>query len=263
MQESRLRVTYIGGPTALIEWGGLRLLTDPTFDPAGTEHAGPASTLTKTAGPAIDVATLGPVDVVLLSHDHHADNLDRAGRETLESAGVVLTTTAGSKRLGGAAIGLEPWASIGIEAPGGKILRVTATPARHGPVGGDRGPVIGFVLEFSRNGSDAVYVSGDTVAFEGVAEVALRHRIAVAFLFLGAAKVAAAGPSHLTMTAEEGATVAAVLPGAAIVPLHFEGWKHFSEGRAEIEAAFAAAGLTHRLHFIPPGRAEGLPTTVV
>jgi len=36
------RVTYIGGPTALLEWGGLRLLTDPTFDAAGTVY--PAGT---------------------------------------------------------------------------------------------------------------------------------------------------------------------------------------------------------------------------
>jgi L-ascorbate metabolism protein UlaG (beta-lactamase superfamily) len=32
-------ITYIGGPTALIEIGGMRLLTDPTFDPPG-QHSG-------------------------------------------------------------------------------------------------------------------------------------------------------------------------------------------------------------------------------
>ena len=37
MSSSRLQLTYIGGPTALLELGGLRLLTDPTFDPAGSE----------------------------------------------------------------------------------------------------------------------------------------------------------------------------------------------------------------------------------
>jgi L-ascorbate metabolism protein UlaG (beta-lactamase superfamily) len=30
------RLTYVGGPTAILEWRGLRLLTDPTFDRAGT-----------------------------------------------------------------------------------------------------------------------------------------------------------------------------------------------------------------------------------
>ena len=37
----RLELTYIGGPTALLELGGLRLLTDPTFDPAGSEYHTP------------------------------------------------------------------------------------------------------------------------------------------------------------------------------------------------------------------------------
>ena len=31
-----LRITHIGGPTALIAIDGWRLLTDPTFDPPGT-----------------------------------------------------------------------------------------------------------------------------------------------------------------------------------------------------------------------------------
>jgi len=30
-----ITLTLIGGPTVLIEYGGYRLLTDPTFDPPG------------------------------------------------------------------------------------------------------------------------------------------------------------------------------------------------------------------------------------
>jgi len=37
-----LKLTYIGGPTALLELGGLRILTDPTFDPAGGEYRAPS-----------------------------------------------------------------------------------------------------------------------------------------------------------------------------------------------------------------------------
>jgi L-ascorbate metabolism protein UlaG (beta-lactamase superfamily) len=33
-----LSITLIGGPTALIEIDGFRLLTDPTFDPPGALH---------------------------------------------------------------------------------------------------------------------------------------------------------------------------------------------------------------------------------
>ena len=40
-------ITLIGGPTALIEFGGFRLLTDPTFDAPG-EYELPHTTLRKT-----------------------------------------------------------------------------------------------------------------------------------------------------------------------------------------------------------------------
>src|ERR1700754_3706999 len=103
-----IRLTYSGGPTILIEIGGLRLLTDPTFDPPGDYQAG-AFTHSKLAGPAVDASEVGNIDAVLLSHDHHFDNLDRAGRKLLSMAKRVITTPAGAKRLQGNAIGLEPW----------------------------------------------------------------------------------------------------------------------------------------------------------
>ena len=96
---ARVIITLIGGPTALIEAGGFRFLTDPTFDPAGGDYAMPRVTLRKTAGPMLSADAVGPIDVVLLSHDQHADNLDRAGREFLPKAGRVLTTVAGAERL--------------------------------------------------------------------------------------------------------------------------------------------------------------------
>jgi L-ascorbate metabolism protein UlaG (beta-lactamase superfamily) len=57
-----VQLTYIGGPTALIEIDGLRLLTDPTFDPAGTEYFAKSYALHKTQDPALDIQALRPVD---------------------------------------------------------------------------------------------------------------------------------------------------------------------------------------------------------
>ena len=48
---------------------------------------------------------------------------------------MVLTTRIGAQRLGGNPRGLVPWETIEINAAGGAKLHVTATPARHGPVG--------------------------------------------------------------------------------------------------------------------------------
>jgi hypothetical protein len=79
--------------------------------------------------------------------------------------------------------------------------------------------------------------------------------VRIALLNLGAAQVAAAGNWPLTFTAAEAVEVARMTSDALIVPLHFEGWEHFTESRADVEPAFAEAGLTSRL-LVPP---HGVP----
>ena len=105
-----MRITLIGGSTSLLEIDGLRILTDPTFDPAQSELTNGPVTLRRTAGPALQPVEIEPIDAVLLSHDQHYDNLDTSGRQFLPCARRVLTTVSGAARLGGNALGLSPWA---------------------------------------------------------------------------------------------------------------------------------------------------------
>jgi L-ascorbate metabolism protein UlaG (beta-lactamase superfamily) len=260
MTMTAMRLTYIGGPTAVLEWRGVRLLTDPTFDPAGTRYDLGGYTLEKSDSPAIAPADIGSVDAILLSHDHHFDNLDRSGREYLRrSHAPVLTTADGAARLGGNAIGLQPWNEAEIAATTGATLRATATPARHGPAGGDRGPVIGFALTSERQPRGTVYMSGDTVWFDGVAAVAERFDVDVAILNAGAARIAAAGDQPLTFTAADALRVARAMPRVLIVPLHFEGWRHLSESGSDLENAFDAAAEKQRLRL--PHRGETITIT--
>lgn len=53
----------------------------------------------------------------------------------------------------------------------------------------------------------------------------------------------------------DGLEFARAFPYVPIVPVHYEGWAHFSESRGDIERAFAAAGLAHRLRWPERGRA--------
>ena len=122
-----VRVTRIGGPTALIEFDGWRLLTDPTFDAPGRKYSfGWGASSRKLAGPAIPFTDVGRIDAVLLSHDQHGDNLDSSGRALLPLAGTVFTTVSGARRLGGATEGIGPWQTTLLEADG----RPTLTPQR-------------------------------------------------------------------------------------------------------------------------------------
>jgi L-ascorbate metabolism protein UlaG (beta-lactamase superfamily) len=248
------KITLIGGPTALIEVGGIRLLTDPTFDAPG-EYKLAHVTLKRTSHPALTAEQIGRVEAVLLSHDQHADNFDHAGRAYAMQAPRLLTTVVGAKRLGGVAEGLAPGESRALTNPAG-TLTITATPARHGPAGIEplAGDVIGFVL--SLGGGRPIYITGDTVWYDGVAEVARRFQAGLVLLFAGAAKTR--GAFHLTMDANDAIDTAHAFPDATIIPLHYEGWAHFSQSGDDLVQSFKALGIGARLRLLEPG----VPTTI-
>jgi len=255
---SDVRITHVGGPTVLIEAAGWRLLTDPTFDPPGKRYVfGWGTSSRKLAGPAVDAAALAPVDAVLLSHDHHDDNLDAAGRALLPSAGVVVTTVAGAGRLGGEALGLEPWAVTRLERPGRTPIEITATPCRHGPplsrpIVGD---VIGFALGWEGQDHGALWISGDTVLYDGVRQVAERLSVGTALLHLGGVQFPVSGPLRYTMTARDAVELCRLVGPHTAIPIHYEGWKHFRQGREAIESelAKAPADVSDRFRWLPLG----------
>ena len=166
----------------------------------------------------------------------------------------VLTTRSAAERLGSPQKGMSPWDSHDLALPDGSVLRVTAAPARHGPVGGDRGPVIGFVLHRPGDSKGAIYFSGDTVWYEGVAEVARAFRVDVALFYMGAARVAAAGPAPLTFTAAEGVEAARAFESAVVSAQRSTAGPIF-ESRGDREGV-RGRGLQHRLHWLPPGVPE-------
>ncbi len=239
-----VRLTHIGGPTVLIEVGGWRLLTDPTFDPAEGKYSfGWGTGSRKLAGPAVAASEVGEIDAVLLSHDQHDDNLDKAGRALLPSAGTVVTTASGAKRLGANARGLAAWETTRLEAPGREAIEVTATPCRHGPPLSRPivGEVAGFALSWAGQEHGVLWISGDTVLYDGLREVADRLEVDTALIHLGGVRFPISGPLHYTMTAAQAVELCGLLEPRTVIPIHYEGWKHFRQGRDAIEAEFAGA----------------------
>ena len=255
---TNLTLTLIGGPTVLIEYDGLRILTDPTFDPPG-EYQGAHSPVVhrKISGPAIAVEEIGPLDAVLLSHDHHFDNLDRLGRALLQTVGVTYTTNSGAERLGGKTIGMAPFETRAVEGRNGRKLLITATPARHGPVGVDAGDVIGFVLGIEQPG-DLLYITGDTLWFSGTEDVARRFSPKAVILFTGAAEPR--GRFHMTMGSEDALEAAAAFPDATLLSAHNEGWGHLKEDQDQLADVFAKFKLGHRLTRFDKGKPLALET---
>ena len=239
---TEVALTHIGGPTLLIEVAGWRLLTDPTFDAPGRRYAfGWGTSSRKLTGPAVAAAELGAIDAVLLTHDHHDDNLDAAGRALLPGVGTVVTTVSGAGRLGHRARGLAAWQATRLEAPGRPAIEVTATPCRHGPPLSHPlvGDVIGFALRWDGQQHGALWISGDTVLYDGVRQVADRLEVGLAVLHLGGVRFPVSGPLRYTMTARDAIELCELVRPRTIVPIHYEGWKHFREDRDAIERAFA------------------------
>jgi L-ascorbate metabolism protein UlaG (beta-lactamase superfamily) len=262
---SDVRITHIGGPTVLVEVDGWRLLTDPTFDAPGRRYFFGWGTMSrKLAGPALAADDLGTIDAVLLSHDHHDDNLDDAGRALLPSAVAVVTTAPGAKRLGGGSVlGLAPWETTQLSASGRPTIEVTATPCRHGPPLSHPivGEVIGFALRWEGQENGVLWISGDTVLYDGVREVGERVEVDTALLHLGGVRFPVSGPVRYTMTARDAVELCGVIRPRRVIPIHYEGWKHFREGREAIEREFAGAPAEFQssVRWLPIGS----PTSVV
>jgi L-ascorbate metabolism protein UlaG (beta-lactamase superfamily) len=255
-------VTRIGGPTVLLEVGGVRLLTDPTFDPAGSTYQVGPVVLTKTRGPALGIDDLGDVDAVLLTHDQHPDNLDHAGRAYLGGVPAIFTTPSGAERLGAPAVGLRPGEAAVVTSARGSV-QVTATRAVHGsePVAAALGEVTGFLVTLLDSGA-AVYISGDNVAAASYAEAGRRADVHLAIVHAGAAQLPMFGSELLTPTAAGVRAAARALPSARLLVVHEDGWSHLTEGASEIEHTLTPQ-LGERLlnPRMPAGTTVGLPLT--
>ncbi|MDH2413901.1 MBL fold metallo-hydrolase [Nocardioides sp. CER19] len=246
------RLTHLGGPTVLIELDGWRILTDPTFDQPGRRYAfGLGTSSTKTAAPAAAAEDLGPIDVILLSHDHHADNLDDRGRELLPAADTVITTTAGARRLAASNVsGLRAGGLLALDRPGRPPLTVRATPCRHGPPLSRplTGQVIGFALSLDGAEQVAVWMTGDTVLHRPLRRLARRLDVDVMLVHLGSVQFPITGPLRYSMNSTDARQLIHLTDPRVAVPVHYEGWSHFHEPQMRARADLP------ELAWLRPGR---------
>jgi L-ascorbate metabolism protein UlaG (beta-lactamase superfamily) len=74
-------------------------------------------------------------------------------------------------------------------------------------------------------------------------------------LHLGGVQFPVTGPLHYTMTAAQAVELLVLLRPRTAIPIHYEGWKHFREGREAIERELAAAPpeIGQRFRWLPIG----------
>ncbi|MFE2052408.1 MBL fold metallo-hydrolase [Streptomyces sp. NPDC059459] len=251
-----LRLHFVGNATLLLQYRGLSLLTDPNFLHRGQRaHLGYGLVSRRLTEPALDPSDLPRLDAVVLSH-LHGDHWDRRARRHLSRSLPIVTTAHASRRLQGVhgfhrAVGLRTWQEETVRRDGTQV-RVTALPGRHAGHPVLRRllpPVMGSLLEFGpvdEPPRHRLYVSGDTLPFDGVEEIARRFPGPdLAVLHLGGTTLP--GGFVVTMDGRQGAEVARLVRARLILPVHYGDYTVFRSPIDDFLAEADRAGLADRV----------------
>lgn len=100
-----------------------------------------------------------------------------------------------------------------------------------------------------------LWISGDTVLYDGVRQVADRLQVDTALLHLGCVRFPVTGPVRYSMTAQEAVELCRLMRPRTAIPVHYEGWTHFRQGRDAVEREFANApqDIRRRIRWLPIG----------
>jgi L-ascorbate metabolism protein UlaG (beta-lactamase superfamily) len=251
-------ITHIDTACVLLEINGFKILTDPTLDNAGhLYHHGFGAMSRKTDNPAIASEALKDIDLILLSHHQHKDNFDILGKAFSKQVSTIVSTVPASKAIKGV-IGLNDWETTTINSPKINNLTITATPAQHHPWWLPEffsGKVIGFVIEFDGQENGAIYISGDTVYFKGIDEIAKRYKVDIGIFHVGSAQFRyLSGFGQYTMDSKDLLKAVEVIQPNTIVPIHYKGWTHFKETTTALTNAVSAnTAVKNKTSFLTSG----------
>ena len=257
-----VHITHIDTACVLIDINGFKILTDPTLDKKDRwlpqYVSSPLAFSKKYIDPALTIEEIGKIDLVLLSHDHHSDNLDKNGRRFIKTVPIVLSTKDALRRLkNDNTVGLENWEEYAIHDERVTGLKITAIPAQHTNIRRlDKimGKVLGFAIEWEGQKNGCLYISGDTVLFEGIYELAKKKKIDLAILHLGAGAFPYLKKNlRVTMNGEEAIKTAHLLKPNLVIPIHYEGWWHFKQSAGALKNEIINSGVNDRFLWLKSG----------
>ena len=78
--------------------------------------------------------------------------------------------------------------------------------------------------------------------------------LGIAILNAGAVQLPKFDHAYLTLSADHAADAAKILGARTVIPLHFEGWTHCTQGAVELNAAFSGNGIAERLLVLERGQ---------
>ncbi len=197
-------IVHVAHSTHLIALGGMRLLTDPWFyDPA-------FGALSHEVVPAVAPSELGPLNAILVTHDH-ADHADLRAMDEMDKRAVVIVATsdlaARVRACGFSDVSvLAPWEERRL----GEVT-IAAVPGLHDIY------EIGFVV---RAHDKSVYFAGDSQLHPDIPAIAERFRPDVSILPVDGTRIA--GAALHVMTPDDAVTAARTLGSKLVMPSHAE-----------------------------------------
>ena len=261
-------ILFIGNATVLLRVAGFTILTDPTFIHKHEQTwLGGGLHTTRLIDPAIELADLPPLDLVLLSH-FHGDHFDQVAERDLDRSLPIVTTPQSAQELAERGftncLPLETWDSLDVEK-GGARLRITATPARHGPPLIDLvlPDVMGSVLDVTtaEGRSVRLYITGDTLVIDELKEIPERFPdIDIALLHLGGTRVLGI---LVSMDAKMGLEAMRIIDPALAIPVHYNDYDVFTSPLSDFQEEIRAAGLEARVRYLRHGETHEFRVTGV
>ncbi len=222
-----MRLTLVRSATLIVELAGKRLLVDPMLDDADTRPP-IENTRNPVANPTVPLPfpaerVVQGLDAILVTH-RHRDHLDARAEELLPRSVPVFCQPEDAEALRTVGLDAQP-VEDEVEWEG---IRIARTPARHGSgrIAELLAPVSGFLL-------DGLYLAGDTVWYEAVAETIERYRPRVAVVNAGGAEFTEGG--LIVMGIDDVREVASRVE--TVVCVHMEALNHCHLTRAALRAA--------------------------
>ena len=251
-------VKFIGNATVLIEYGGMTILTDPTFIHRHEQVSiGYGMHSTRLIDPAMEIGDLPPLDLIVLSH-FHGDHFDQVAERDLDKSIPIITNTEAAKALQQRGFRypkpIGTWSCVAVEK-GDMRLRITSMPGRHGPPLSDfvMPEVMGSILEFEPVSGPPfrMYITGDTLVYDELNEIPRRYRdIDLALLHLGGTRVLGI---LVTMDGKQGVDLIKLVHPLRAIPIHFNDYDVFTSPLSDFQNEVAAAGLADRVHYLEHG----------
>ncbi|KAI0358908.1 Metallo-hydrolase/oxidoreductase [Trametes cingulata] len=272
-------LTFVGTATTLLEWRGLRIMTDPNFLHAGDHvHLGPGVTAQRLTNPSVPIEQLPPIHLILLSH-YHEDHFDKLVEDRLRRDLPIITTphaqhhliTAQAKSDPFTAItALDTWQAADISAAGHADeakLKVIAMPGKHVPTGlteavnnalGAVPPTNGWMIELygDENRTFRIYISGDTLMVDDLKGIPEKFpHIDLMLIHLGGTSIP--GPNMpllmVTMDAKQGIQLLHLINPDVTIPIHYDDYDVFKSPLKDFQELVTQAGLDKKVVYLNRG----------